>query len=311
VPSVYAIDASSDFSAGGSAATSTRVTTLSLVPIEHEYLLPAKPESDSVERETPLRRALHSLARSADLLRVLTESDLRFRYGRGPWRFVRWLLEPVALVGVYLLLVTFILDQSGEAVGLSLTCAVIPFQLVMLTIANAMTTLEARRPILLNMAFNRTLLPASCALTECVGFASSFFLLIFMMGVYGVAPTWSILWFPPVLLVNLLLAIAAAYGAILLGIWLRELKAFVLSFVRILFFLAPALVPLEQTSDSVRDALKLNPLTGLFEAYRDVFLYGQRPAAWELFYPLIGAVILFVVFVPIYRAEQRQFAKVV
>jgi ABC-type polysaccharide/polyol phosphate export permease len=262
-------------------------------------------------RETAFRQAVRSLGRSADLLRVLAESDLRFRYGRGPARFVRWLLEPVALVGVYLLLVTFILDESGAAVGLSLTCAVIPFQLVMLTIANAMTTLEARRPILLNMAFKRSLLPASCALTECVGFASSFCLLVVIMAAYGVAPTLATLWFPLVLLVNVLLAIAAAYAAILLGIWLRELKAFVLSFVRILFFLAPALVPLDQTSDAVRGILKLNPLTGLFEAYRDVFLYGQRPAAWELLYPLAGAALLFVVFVPIYRSEQRQFAKVV
>jgi len=279
------------------------------VPLEQEAVPHSHPRN-LAETAKPPQRRLRSLARSADLLRVLVESDLRFRYGRGPWRFARWLLEPVALVGVYLLLVTFILAESGTAVGLSLTCAVIPFQLVMLTIANAMTTLEARRPILLNMAFDRSLLPPSCTLTECAGFASSFFLLALTMAAYGVAPTWNVLWFPLVLLVNLLLAVAAAYAAILLGIWLRELKAFVLSFVRILFFLAPALVPLEQTSESVRGWLKLNPLTGLFEAYRDVFLYGQRPAGWELVYPLVGALALFVVFVPIYRSEQRQFAKV-
>lgn len=278
---------------------------------EQDSLLLSRPAADTVGRQTRLRRALRWLARSADLLRVLAESDLRFRYGRGPWRFIRWLFEPVALVGVYLLLVTFILDRPGTAVGLSLACAVIPFQLVMLTIGNAMTTLDARRPILLNMAFKRMLLPASSALTESVGFASSLFLIIFMMAVYGIAPTWNILWFPLVLLVNLLLAVAAAYPAILLGIWLRELRTFVVSFVRILFFLGPGLVPLAETSQGVRDVVRLNPLTGLFEAYRDVFLDGQRPPAWELLYPLIGAVVLLVLFVPVYRIEQRQFAKVV
>src|SRR5215207_393834 len=43
----------------------------------------------------PMRPALEWVSRTADLLWALTESDLRFRYGRGPWRFVRWLLEPV------------------------------------------------------------------------------------------------------------------------------------------------------------------------------------------------------------------------
>jgi ABC-type polysaccharide/polyol phosphate export permease len=70
-------------------------------------------------------------------------------------------------------------------------------------------------------------------------------------------------------------------------------------------------VALDQTSEDVRDALRLNPLTGLFEAYRDVFLYGDRPAAWELLYPLATVVLLLVVFVPAYRAEQRHFAKVI
>jgi ABC-type polysaccharide/polyol phosphate export permease len=85
----------------------------------------------------------------------------------------------------------------------------------------------------------------------------------------------------------------------------------VLSFVRALFFLGPGLVPLEETSEGVRNVLRLNPLTGLFEAYRDVFLYGERPAAWELVYPLAIAVIVLAAFVPVYSVEQRQFAKVI
>ena len=277
-----------------------------------EKALPtARPATDFSGGGTPIRRAVRWLLSSVDLLWALTESDLRFRYGRGPSRFVRWFLEPVALVGVYLFLVTFVLDKPGKAVGLSLACAVVPFQLVMLTIGNAMTTLDARRPILLNMAFKRMLIPISSVVTEGAGFASSLFLLIFMMAAYGIGPSWNVLWFPLVLLVNLVLAVAAAYAATLLGIWLRELRTFVVSFVRTLFFLAPGLVPLEQTSEGVRDVLRLNPLTGLFEAYRDVFLNGERPAAWELLYPLATAAILLVVFVPVYRAEQRQFVKVI
>jgi lipopolysaccharide transport system permease protein len=257
------------------------------------------------------RAAREALVRSGELLRVSTASDLRFRYGRGPWRFVRWLLEPVALVGVYLLLVTFVLDRSGTAPGLSLACAVIPFQFVLLTIANAMTALESRRPILLNMAFRRMLLPISSTLSESVGFAASLLLIFVLMGVYRIAPDWSVLWFPLVLLVNLVLAAAAAYPAILLGIWLRELRAFVQSFARIFFFLAPALVPLSETSHGARNLLRLNPLTGLFEGYRDAFLYGRAPAAWELLIPLAAAALLVIVFVPIYSSEQRHFAKVI
>jgi lipopolysaccharide transport system permease protein len=256
------------------------------------------------------RRAADGLARSLELLRALSESDLRVRYGRGPWRFVRWLLEPVALVGVYLLLVAFVLNRPGDAVGLSLTCAIVPFQLVMLTVANAITALDTRRPMLLNMAVDRMLIPIASALTETVAFGASLGLIVVMMAVYDVAPTWNILWFPAVFLVNLLLAIAWAYPATLFGVWLRELRAFALSFVRTLFFLGPGLVPLSETSHDVRSLLRLNPLTGLFQAYRDVFMNGRRPAAWELLYPLLFALVLLIVFVPVYRSEQQQLAKI-
>jgi lipopolysaccharide transport system permease protein len=258
-----------------------------------------------------LRAPVVRLLRAFDLLRSLTEADLRFRYGRGPSRFIRWLMEPFALVGVYLLLVTFVLDQPGVAPGLSLAAVIVPFQLVISTVGNAMEAVPVRRPILLNMAFERNLIPVSSALTECASFVASFFIIAVMMAAYGIAPTFAFVWLPLVVLVNVYLAVAAAYAASLLGLWLRELKPFLLSFVRMLFFLSPGLVPLSETSPHIRSLLRLNPLTGLFEAYRGIFLYGRAPEAWELLYPtLIGAVLL-VVLVPLYRVEQRQFAKVV
>jgi lipopolysaccharide transport system permease protein len=261
--------------------------------------------------DVQLRALRLRLVRAVDLLRSLTEADLRFRYGRGPSRFVRWLMEPFALLGVYLLLVTFVLDRPGRAPGLSLAAVIVPFQLVISTVGNSMDALSARRPILLNMAFERNLIPASSALTECASFVASFSIIAVMMAAYGIAPTFALVWLPLIVVVNVYLAIAAAYAASLLGLWLRELKPFLLSFVRMLFFLSPGLVPLSQTSPHVRTLLRINPLTGLFEAYRDVFLNGQAPAAWQLFYPLAIASALLAVFVPLYRTEQRQFAKVV
>ena len=255
--------------------------------------------------------AMRSLRRTAELLRALTEADLRFRYGRGPGRFLRWLLEPFAVVGVYLLLVTFVLDRPGHAPGLSLAAAVVPFQLVILTVANALEAILVRRPILLNMRFERRLIPLSATLTESAGFSASFLLIVVMMAAYHVRPTAALVWLPLIVLVNLYLAVGAAYAASLLGLWLHELKPFLLSFVRMLFFLGPGLVPLSAASERSREILRVNPLTGIFEAYRSVFLDGQAPALWELLYPLGIASLLLLVFVPLYSLEQSQFAKVV
>ena len=251
-----------------------------------------------------------TVRRSWDVLIALTISDLKVRYGRGGWRLVKWIADPFALVGVYLVLVTLVLDRPGEAPGLSLACAVIPFQLFTTTIVNAMSAVAARRSIVLNMGFNRTLLPLSGALTETVAFGASLLLLALMMAIYGVAPTLDTIWLPVVIAITLLLAVGVAYPAALLGIWMPEIGSFVMSFVRVLFFIAPGLVPLSQISGTAHDLLLINPMTGLFESYRDALLYGDSPGAFELLYPAVLGVVLLAVFVPLFRSEQRQFAKI-
>ena len=65
--------------------------------------------------------------RSLEVIAALTKSDLKVRYGRGRFTLVKWLLDPFAAVGVYLLLVAFVLNRRGFAVGLSIACAVVPF----------------------------------------------------------------------------------------------------------------------------------------------------------------------------------------
>jgi lipopolysaccharide transport system permease protein len=245
------------------------------------------------------------------LLISLTRADLLARYGRGRYRLVKWLLDPFALVGVYLILVTVFLDRSGRAVGLSLACAVIPFQLLMMTVSNGLDAVQSRKSIVINMRFPRMLLPLSAALTEGVGYLANLSLFVVMMAVYAVAPTPAIAALPLVGATNFALAVAAAYPASLLGLSFRELRAFAISLVRTLFFIAPGLVTLSEITGRAQDLVRINPITGVIEAYRDVLLYGRAPAAWELLYPLAWAAVLAAVFVPIYRRDQRDFAKVV
>jgi ABC-type polysaccharide/polyol phosphate export permease len=244
-----------------------------------------------------------------DVLRVLTTSDLRVRYGRGRLRFLKWILDPLAALGVYLLLVSLVLARDTEAIGLSLACAVVPFTLLMATVVNALTAVQLRGSILLNMGFPRMLIPVASVSTETIAFTATLVLLPVMMAVYGIGPTLSILWLPVALAVTVVLALALAYPATLFGIWYPELQPFAVSFVRAAFFVAPGLIALEEITGTARNLLPFNPLTGLFESFRNALLYGHAPAAWELLAPLAAAVAILAVTVPVYQREQARLAK--
>ena len=149
-----------------------------------------------LERGAPWRRR-------REVVVALVESDLRHRYGRGRLRGLKWVLDPFAAVGVYLLLVAFAVEREAAAPGLSIACAVVPFQLVIMTIANALSAIETRAAIIANMAIDTWLLPIASAFTELIGFIAALLLLALMMVVYGVAPTAAVLLLPVVVFVTL------------------------------------------------------------------------------------------------------------
>ncbi len=248
-------------------------------------------------------------ATTTDVLVVLTRSDIKLRYGRGPLRRLKWVLDPIAALGVYLALIALVVDAEGRAAGLSVACAVVPFQLVMATVINALRSVDMRRSIVANMSFRRTLIPVSSALTEFVGFTGTMLLLPIMMAVYTVAPTPAVLLLPIMVALCLALSIALAYPAALLGLWVPELTPFAISAVRTLFFLAPGLVALDEVYGHTHDVLMLNPVSGLFEGFRAVLLYGDPPALWHVAVPLAYTLALLAIFVPLYRREETHFAK--
>jgi homopolymeric O-antigen transport system permease protein len=255
-------------------------------------------------------RPWRALPELLDQLRVLTSSDLKVRYGRGGWQFIKWLVDPFALTGVYLLLVRFIFYRSPPGIGLSIACSIIPFQLILMTVTNSLTAVQLRRSIIANMRFKRYLLPISTGITEAIGFAASLTLLALMMAIYGVTPGPSIVWLLVVLAVTVILGIAIAYPMTLIGVWAPDSRGMILSVMRTAYYLAPGLVTLSAIHGRTNELVRFNPLTGLFEALRHSVLYKTSPPAWELLYPLAAALLLLAVFVPIYLREQVHFAKV-
>jgi ABC-type polysaccharide/polyol phosphate export permease len=194
---------------------------------------------------------------------------------------------------------------------LSVACAVVPFQIVILTADSAMAAVSLREPILLNRAFDRMLIPPASVLTESLAFAASFLIFPITMIVYGIGPQPSLIWLPVVVTSTLMLALGLAWPFALLGLWFPTAKVFATQVLRILFFAAPGVIALSEVSPAVHRWIVLNPFTGLFESFRHVFLYGNTPPLWEICYPAAVGLLLTLSFVPLYRREQRHFAKLV
>lgn len=224
---------------------------------------------------------------------------------------LKWLLDPFFALGVYFILVAVMLDQGGEARSLMLACAVVPFQLIMTSFTSSLNAVRLRRSILMNMRFDRSLLPLSTVITETVAFGAALSLLALTMAISRVAPTLDALWLLVLIPETIALALAFAYPVTIFGLLYPDLRLFFISGIRTLYFLAPSLVALETVNGVAAELLKLNPLSGVFEGYRAALLYGETPALWTFVIPLTYCAISLALFMPLYRSEARHFAKVV
>ena len=218
--------------------------------------------------------------RRADILLALTRSDLRIRYGRGPWQVVNWLVNPFALVGVYVLLRVILGRQRrGSGAVAVVRGGAVPDRASRRWMSS-ISAVSLREPVLLNMRFDRMLIPASSVMTESVAFAASFLLFPITMIFYGVAPTPALLWLPVVIAATLVLALGLAWPAALLGLWLPTSKVFASAGPATAVLRRPEHRRPEQgRPDDVHDWIVFNPFTGLFESFRHVFLYGDSPGS--------------------------------
>ena len=103
-----------------------------------------------------------------EILLTLTTAQLRDRFGRGHWQWIKWLVDPYAATGVYMLFVAFIVGRDSGPDGLIVACAVIPFQLVLQAVLTGLKIVNDRESLIQNLAFPRELLPVAVTLNTAL-----------------------------------------------------------------------------------------------------------------------------------------------
>jgi lipopolysaccharide transport system permease protein len=158
------------------------------------------------------------------------------------------------------------------------------------------------------LPFPRAVLPISMIGTSLIDLGISlvgYFVFAIVTG-FGVPIT--ALWFPLVLLVEMLLI----FGIVLLGsavnVFVRDIRLAVPLLIQLWLFLTPVMYPLDATSDVARFLYQLNPMTGIVEVTRQVLAYGEQPSIELLFPALLGAAFAFVIGTWYFGEVEERFA---
>lgn len=175
----------------------------------------------------------------------------------------------------------------------------------------AIPAVVANPQMVTRLPFPRAVLPLSLIGTAVIDLAVSTAGFVVFAYVTGAGLPMTAVWFPVLLLLELVLVVGVSLFGAALNVFARDVRLAVPLIVQLWLFLTPVMYPLESVPADLRRWYLLNPMTGLIDAFRRILVDGQAPDVSLLIPAILGAVAFFALGTWYFGATQRRFADVI
>ncbi len=256
---------------------------------------------------------LRDLWRYRELAGFLAWRDVKVRYSQAVlgigWAVIQPAVQTVLLTFVFGKLAR--MADGGIPYPLIVLAGLLPWQLFTSAFNGAGNSLSGNSNLISKVYFPRLLVPLSGLAVALVDFAIMLALALPVIAIFGVLPTWRILFLPLFVLLTLLIALGAGLWTCALTVKYRDFRFITPFLLQIGVFVTPVgfradLLP------NWRDLIALNPVSGVIDGVRWCLLGGEM----KLYFPGLGisivvATILVATGVWFFRKTERQFADVI
>ena len=231
--------------------------------------------------DSPGRLNLRGLARTWELLLLLTARDVKLRYEGTVLGLLWTLAKPLLQALVFTFALSTVLRiKVGYDVPyvLFLLAALFPWTWFQSSIQFSAASFSNNAALLKKVYFPRFVLPLSAITSQLIHFVLSIPILVLLLVIAGYhpGPEW-LLGVPLLTAIQLLMLAGAVLLVASFNVFVRDLEHLVEVLMMLWFYLTPILYPLSMLRERVGPVVYLNPMASLIQAWRDLFLYDQLP----------------------------------
>jgi len=277
-----------------------------------------KGTTEIAEKETLIRRSSEwrwlnwaEIVQYRDLLYFLTIRGVRAKYAQSvlgvSWAIIQPLFTTVVFTVVFGRFAK--VDSNGVPYLLFNFIAMLPWTFFSGTLTDASVSLVQNNTIITKVYFPRIFIPLSAALAKWLDFAIAFIVLIVLLFYFKINPGWNLIYFPLLLIDLFLVSMALALLFSAMSVQYRDIKHGMTFLVQLLLYFAPVVYSTYSISATWRNWYALNPMVGVIEGFRAVFLGTAMPWGWITTSFLVSAV-LFVFSAAYFQRMERSFADV-
>lgn len=223
---------------------------------------------------------MKNLLEHRGLIYELAIRDLKLRYRKPFLGFLWILIIPFCTALAYkILFVDFMQVASGRyPFFIHLLTAFLPWTYFTNSIQSATRSVLDSKNIMHQISFPKYLLPVSTVIANLINFVPALLVLLGFIMAFRVRVSPLLFFLPLVILIQTILIIGISLMTCALQVVYRDVEYIVQVLLMILFFLTPGVYTLEELINRMpaffTKIYMLNPLVGLLNLYRIVFLGG-------------------------------------
>lgn len=212
-----------------------------------------------------------------ELLYFLTLRDIKVRYKQTLLGVTWVVLQPLLTTLVFTLFLGILVrvPSEGHPYALFVYAGMLPWTFFSYSVSTSGNSLVGNAHLITKVYFPRALLPISAVAARLLDFAIGFGVMVCLLVYFGVRPTANFLLLP--LLVFLITMLALAIGMITsaLNVKYRDVAVLIPVLVQLWMYASPVVYPPSLVPGRWRQLYDLNPMTGLLDGFRAVFLGGR------------------------------------
>jgi lipopolysaccharide transport system permease protein len=261
---------------------------------------------------------LEKLLRYRGLITSLVARDLKARYRGSVLGFFWSFVNPLLLLLIYSFVFTKIMPNTTPGVKpytLFMFSGILPWTWFSSSLLEASGSLIAGGNLIKKVLFPAEVLPIVSVLANMVNFFLGLPILILFLVIYQHLPNpWNLLWFPVVVIVQLVFTLALALAVAALAVHFRDVRDILSNLLTLWFFATPIIYPWFQPEvQSFKGFFNLNPFTHIAVSYQEILFFNNGPVGhWKWLLSLgAGSVLLFLAGYWLFDRLRDSFAEAV
>lgn len=233
--------------------------------------------------------------------------EFQARYRNSLFGSLWAILNPIATILIYTVIFSRLMrarlpgTNDTLAYSIYLCAGILAWGLFSEIISRCQTVFIENANMIKKLSFPRICLPAIVVLNASINFLIIFGVFFCFLILIGKFPGWVILAFPPLLIIQIALAIGLGIILGILNVFFRDVGQFVGIILQFWFWFTPIIYPMSILPESIQSLLPLNPMATLVTAYQSILLYAKWPEWTALVPTIIVAVFSCLLAMGLYR----------